>query len=717
MGVRPGAGIRRYRQGLVILIAALAVSLLFFAGLPSAGAQDIPGEQTAPGRKTEAGGGSDSGGGSSSAEPQILFETEPVRQIRGRNVSGRIAVPWENADQIRVGQPEYPEGLQLITGMYLRPVRRTERWGEQRAAEITFRLRGRQAGIYSLGPFTVSDGERSVSTGTRDVIILEYDERNRRLPLQCSWEVPGKPVYLGQTFPLILRVKNLPEIGFPDRIRTAQPAGALMERTGHLGDIQTVTVNGEEAYHVPAGSWMVTPTQTGQILIPSARIEQAGLVRAAGGKRLDVLPLPAAVEESGAVGRFELSSRMSSPKADPGEAVELVLRIEGRGNLKYLQFPEPRAEGMTLLGKEDSQEIEPEGDGFRGFRERVLRFSSSRPGSYTVEVPGWSSLDPREGQGRRIRRVEPEQYRITVSEGAGDASPGGGLPLLSAREVQASREPGPGGRWYHYLVFLPGLLAFLIPLSLRLRRRFLLGALLVIGMFLSLGSAGSAGSEGPEEAQGLPSWLAEAQELSQQEEWQAAADQWREITLRWPKAAGAWFNLASCYSRLERTADAVWALRQGLRLEPDCLSAQRALINWEETLGLEQQLTTTPGITEGEVFFLLAATFNLFFAAAALLLYRRNGLTVIFFVTAAVLLAGAHAAAGVRGSFLNRPVGILRSQGAVLKKVPGDLGRDWLELPAGTTVRILGEAEDDYLVATGYGLQGWLDQQEIARFR
>ncbi len=659
---------------------------------------------------------------------EIDYEVQPVRQIRGRTIDGRIVVPWENADQVKVGQPDYPEGLRLITGMYVRPVKRSERWGGRVATEISFRVRTQEAGIFPLGPFTVTDGSRSVSTGVQEIVVLEYDERNRPFPLQGEWEGPEGAVYVGQTFPLILRMRNLSEIRFPDRIRTEPPVGALMEKAGHLGEIETVEINEREAYHVPAGSWMITPTRAGNLRIPSARVDQSGLTRATGRLNVEVLPLPAGVQESGAVGRFDFTARLSSNETGPGEPVVLTLRVEGRGNLSYLQFPEPAAEGLVLVGSEEGQQMGPCMEGYKGYREKAFQYTSSQPGTSRIRVPEWSSLDPGTGL---IRREDPADYRVSVAAGRGEEAPAADLPFLGTGAVLESREPGPGERWYHYLVFLPGLLCLLIPLGFRLGHRFLLGGLLaasLAGMVPGTVPVRAAAEDSPagqpdsarvegEAQEGVPSWLAEAQALTRREDWPAAAEQWREVVSRWPRASGAWFNLGGCYAQLERPADTVWALRQGLRMDPDYEPARRILEVWEKRLELEQQYETTPGLTGREVFLLIALTGNLFLAGAALLLYRRNGLSVIFLSTMGVLLAGALAAAGVRGGFLDQSVAVVRSEEAVMKRVPGDLGRDWLSLPPGTTVRILGEAEDDVLAVTGYGLKGWLDRSDVAFFR
>lgn len=644
--------------------------------------------------------------GQEESAPEVSLSVDPMRGRRRTLFSITLRAPFSMAERVVLSDPEIPEGLALIAGPFIRPVQ------EEGVVEteVTLRLRGDVPGIYRLGPFSLTDGQRVLSTDSRDVIVLEYDEVRRDFPLLAGWEAPEGPFIVGQTFPLTLMIENLSDIVFPDPPHSVSPAGALMERAEGLGEISTREVNGQEVYNIPGASWMVTPTRAGQLRIPSLSVVSQGLRRATGSYRVEVLPLPEEVSASGAVGDFSLAHEISADTLSLDEEVSLTIKVEGWGNLSYLEMPEPRAESFELLGREEESRFSPGMRGFEGERLRIYRYIPREAGDQTIRIPSWSWVNPVSGN---VNTLPARAINLTIKPAAAQEESFADIPLLSPAEVLLTQRPLWGQRWYHYLLMAPGFLLLLGVVLFRHRRRFRLLVKVMIGSLVLFLLTGAASPDGEEPRRRPPSWLLKAYELPDIRE---ALEQWQEVASRWPRTAGVWYNLGAVSHRAGDEASAVGALRQALILRPAMGQARRALHLIEEDLGLEQQYATTSALSPEVHFFLLVGSFNLLSVGALLLLRRRNGAKVILFVTLSVIFAGTLGLAGADRHQRNQPMGYI-AQDVSLKKVPGELGRSWLTLPAGTTLRIQGQAEGDYLILTGYDLEGWVDESEIILFR
>ena len=57
--------------------------------------------------------------------------------------------------------------------------------------------------------------------------------------------------------------------------------------------------------------------------------------------------------------------------------------------------------------------------------------------------------------------------------------------------------------------------------------------------------------------------------------------------------------------------------------------------------------------------------------------------------------------------------GIISSGGATLTKVPNERALEWITLGEGNCVYIKGEWEEEYLIETEYGLQGWISKDSL----
>lgn len=194
--------------------------------------------------------------------------------------------------------------------------------------------------------------------------------------------------------------------------------------------------------------------------------------------KINVRELPSGrpADFNGAVGSFDLESRLSDTQTETGEALTLSLTITGDGNLKHFEEPD-----LRLPPGFEAYEPQLRSTGSSKSYEYLL--IPNRPGEFTLEPYSFSYFDTRE-EAYVTRTAEP--FRISVAQGRGAATVGATgagfskdevemlgqdiryisieAPLLNARVV----------RFFGSIPFIIGLttpLLLLLPLFLAGRRR------------------------------------------------------------------------------------------------------------------------------------------------------------------------------------------------------------------------------------------------------
>jgi hypothetical protein len=224
---------------------------------------------------------------------------------------------------------------------------------------------------------------------------------------------------------------------------------------------EAATVEGEAYRRFPVLRKLLFPTKAGTLSVPAATF-RIGLARQgffdAGGVverstapfTVTVEPLPDAPGFSGAVGRFRASASLDRDTVPLGEAATLRFRVEGTGNLKWIdRGPEVVLKGARVFPPQAKSDLRTTAEGVAG--SRTWEFVVVPETSGTVEVPAlsFSYYDPSAG---RIVTAETAPLTLRVEGGtvaaglpvpppvAGAGRPAGALPLRSELDRPASRE-------------------------------------------------------------------------------------------------------------------------------------------------------------------------------------------------------------------------------------------------------------------------------------
>jgi hypothetical protein len=123
---------------------------------------------------------------------------------------------------------------------------------------------------------------------------------------------------------------------------------------------------------------------------------------------VDPLPLngkPASF--SGAVGDFNITSKINRQNLKKDESANLILTISGKGNLKFIEPPVPQlADGLESYDPRVTQKLSVESDGISGQRSFDYLIIPRRGGEFLIPAQEFSFFNPTEKKYKTIRLNE-----------------------------------------------------------------------------------------------------------------------------------------------------------------------------------------------------------------------------------------------------------------------------------------------------------------------
>lgn len=210
---------------------------------------------------------------------------------------------------------------------------------------------------------------------------------------------------------------------------------------------EPATLEGQSYRRFPVLRKLLFPTKAGALTIP-ASVFRIGLQRTgffdAGGSverktkpiTVTVEPLPDAPGFSGAVGRFKASASLDRDSVPLGEAATLRFKVEGTGNLKWIdRGPELALPGAKVFPPQSKSNLETTPSGIRGSRSWEFVVVPETSGAVEIAPLEFSYFDP---AADRIETARTEPLRLRV-EGGTVAAASATLPAssLAARATGA----------------------------------------------------------------------------------------------------------------------------------------------------------------------------------------------------------------------------------------------------------------------------------------
>ncbi len=233
------------------------------------------------------------------------------------------------------------------------------------------------------------------------------------------------------------------------------------------GRDEVVMLDGERFHRLPILRKLLFPTRAGQLTIPSAKfriglprdsffdVGNLGLTRASDPVTIAVDAIPEEPGFSGAVGRFSTKATLDKPSVVLGEAATLRFRIEGSGNLKWIdKGPTVNVPGARVYPPSTSSDLKTSAQGISGSKTWEFVVVPETTGTLDIPSLSFAYFDPEAG---RIVRAETPALPLVV-QGSG-AGPGpvvpatgaaplarGTLPLRAALDLPSAWLPQPSAK-------------------------------------------------------------------------------------------------------------------------------------------------------------------------------------------------------------------------------------------------------------------------------
>ncbi len=253
---------------------------------------------------------------------------------------------------------------------------------------------------------------------------------------------------------------------------------------------EAASVAGESYRRFPLFRKLLFPTKAGVLTLPAAsfrlNLARQGFFDAGGSVEratkpvtVTVDPLPESPGFSGAVGRFRVSAAIDREKVPLGEAATLRFRVEGTGNLKWVEHgPELAAAGAKVYPPQVKSELRTTAEGITGSRTWEFVLVPETTGRVEIPPLAFSYFDPAAG---KLVTAQTAPLSLQVEGGTVAAAlpqpprPGaeprtGGLPLRSSLDLPRGQLPRLTPRTLAALATLALLAHAALWLAPRLRR-------------------------------------------------------------------------------------------------------------------------------------------------------------------------------------------------------------------------------------------------------
>jgi hypothetical protein len=325
------------------------------------------------------------------------YETAPERLVKGDTVLFILRIEGLSATSLKVDSLVLSSGVDLDT----QAIRPYVRKGATRGSELRLGFYLREAGEQSIDALSLSSTEGWIDLGPIKLNIEDSSGTGAWRTVIWSWKAPTS-AYRYEAFAASLGRADEGNIGKDMAASFTAPADSTIEGSGYL-------------------RWTVVALKDGKLVLPDASIVPSGGAPGPRGEAdavtVTIKPIPKAISESKAIGRFTLKLDGPVPaKPIAGETAEFKLRLEGKGNFPSLVLPAPelRLDGAELGGGDWSSKREnafgPSESGYSGSATLLVDVVPPRAGRLRLRFPSMAVLGP-DG---RISTLEASAIEVEV---------------------------------------------------------------------------------------------------------------------------------------------------------------------------------------------------------------------------------------------------------------------------------------------------------------
>lgn len=626
----------------------------------------------------------------------VRVEWDPQQPLVDEEIRLDIYVSGAYFPDLKVTEPNDTSKLVISEGPFIRPNI------SEKGIVVSYILRVTAAGKCTLNGFQIGIGPKTIRTDPITFYAYSGIDKRARGKTVAVWRLDSGNPLVGETVPVTLELTIWDRLSVPEEINVKPPQHAWFEEIPAVGQVYKETLEGRLVYVYPLKSFLLTPTRAGHTHIPSAKITfNSDEILYSDSRQVSVWPLPEQIQETGAIGEFELDWWIQQTSVTMGDDIVVGMRLSGRGNLRFLTLPVPRLADGLPTDDSQSEAVYATSDGYVGHREAVWRFRVNESGRLVCLVPTFRYYSPA-NQG--IITIAGREFEVTV-EAARESSMPEHPPRPDSRprgapEILRTVSRSLHQRSWAFLLFVPGPAVF--ALSLVWKRRWL-------GVLVKLAAIVLVCAGAPD----VEYLVEEAVQAHIEGDYPRAVEHYLEAADILGANPALLYNVALCYYHTGEHEQALHFLRTALKSNPHDTMASALLGQVQTRMRLEDQLQPSVRVSPDYYFVALAIMTNIVFLLLALLLVRPSVRLVAPLSFAAILLMVALVLFTVTLTQQKRPTGIIAVDRAILTRIPEESAQEWLHVAKGASVRVLRNAVGYCFVQTGIGAEGWIPADSI----
>lgn len=367
-------------------------------------------------------------------------------------------------------QMDDPKGLEVLYGPAVSKSSSISivngKRSQHKSTIYTYTLLANSEGDYMIPAASVKVGSSTYKTAARKIKVFSAeaaggssDPNTQRESKGERINISGKELYVSATpnkttvyeqEPILVNFKlyssrqpnDIPKIKLPEF------DGFIKEEVdlGGMRQIDVESVNGKPFYTVNIYSVLLYPQKSGKLTIPEGTFDVYMVVRVnqpvesffgsfqdqfqevsqtvkSRPFSINVKPLPEPKPEGfdGAVGQFKLSADVPSRVLKTNESFSMKLNLEGTGNLKLIQIPEPELpEGFEPYDPKVDEDVRTTASGSSGTKSKEFFAVPRYTGDFVIPETNFAYFDPSAGSYKTIKIPE---VKLHVDKGkGGDAS-------------------------------------------------------------------------------------------------------------------------------------------------------------------------------------------------------------------------------------------------------------------------------------------------------
>lgn len=624
----------------------------------------------------------------------VFLELSDTRIKRGSTLVLDLFIERIEGINPDVIEPTFPDIIKKTSGPYISPVKKDVNGETKPFWRYRYKFIGIKSGRRVIKPFFITS--EAIETKTEPVLIeVSYISDINKVSFDVEWVFPEK-VYKGESFPLVLCVKNMDKLIFPSRVSIGEFKGAFVETSAFFSDAIENKYRDFSLYDIPVRSFVLTAFDN--ITLPPADITIGDVTEAIEDASITVVDIPWAVD-TGAIGDFDFYYDWDLTSIDMSMSFTLRMTISGDGNLPYLSFPEILLDNMIIAKEWEDSDISTGLKGYKGWRTKTLVLKPLTSGRLRLDLPEFVYFSPTQNSLERIRgkslviNVKPAPDNKTVAD------------ILGSKKIISIDQQIYLEKLF-FFISIAGIVGAIFLLLFK--KTWISLAIVVLGVGISLISLKPITHD--------INSIDKAYSLFKNGKYKESLELYTKLS-KDQSSPAFFYNMAALSYKEDKIGDAVFFLKKALLLYPNFIEAKNLLYNIAEERDIRPGKDFFIPYDLMTVAILLIVSVYMFYIFSFLFLFFKKRLYLVAMLTFSVFVfIFAFFTIFTQFMYVGKDYAVVLKP-SIVYNVPREAAKQIYKLTEGTEVLIRYKHKGFFLVKNDYGIEGWVYQDLVKRLK